>query len=306
VEWNNKEASLRLKLRPERNRVWIAHIVPYLQSDLSRLLRETQGSPYLRREVIGKSVQGRDLLLLTVTSSRAPETSRKVIWLMARQHAWEAGTSWVIDGALRYLLSSDPQAIQLRNAYVFKMLPMCDPDGVVRGGVRYNLHGYDLNRNWDAFDAKLMPEIFAEHRAIIAWVDAGNRIDFFLNLHNTNEDHVEGPLSEGGPNLRQLGERFARLLSDRTSFYSPSGPRDSLPPGVLFTKGRISADPALFRERKLPAFLLELSVQYNPRLKRLRTVEDFVGDVEKCMAGGHRAYKIRPPENVSSSRAAQV
>ena len=275
VEWNNQEASLRLKLRPERNRVWIAHIVPYLQSDLSRLLREMHGNPYLLREVIGKSVQGRDLLLLTVTSSRAPETSRKVIWLMARQHTWEAGTSWVVDGALRYLLSSDPQAIQLRNAYVFKMLPMCDPDGVVRGGVRYNLHGYDLNRNWDAFDAKLMPEIFAEHRAIIAWVDAGNRIDFFLNLHNTNEDYLEGPLSEGGPNLRQLGERFARLLSDRTSFYSPSGPRDSLPPGVLFTRGRISADPSLFRERKLPAFLLELGVQYNPSLKRLRTVEDW-------------------------------
>jgi hypothetical protein len=64
-------------------------------------------------------------------------------------------------------------------------------------------------------------------------------------------------------------------LSDRTSFYSPSGPRDSLPPGVLFTRGRISADPSLFRERKLPAFLLELGVQYNPSLKRLRTVEDW-------------------------------
>jgi murein tripeptide amidase MpaA len=275
VEWNDREVSLRLRLRPVRNRVWIARCVPYLESDFNRLMREMRGNPYLRRDVIGKSVQGRDLLLLTVASSRAPEASRKVIWLMARQHAWEAGTSWVIDGALRYLLSSDPQAIRLRSAYVFKMLPMCDPDGVVRGGVRYNLHGYDLNRNWDAFDARLRPEIFAEHQAILGWLDAGNRIDFFLNLHNTNEDYVEGPLSEGGPTLRQLGERFARLLSDRTSFYSASGPRDSLPPGVLFTKGRISADPSLFRERKLPAFLLELGVQYNPSLKRLRTVEDW-------------------------------
>jgi hypothetical protein len=75
--------------------------------------------------------------------------------------------------------------------------------------------------------------------------------------------------------LRQLGERFARLLSDRTSFYSASGPRDSLPAALLITKGRMTVDQSLFRERKIPAFLLELGVEYNPRLKRLRTVDDW-------------------------------
>jgi hypothetical protein len=275
VAWNSQEVSLRLKFRPQRNRAWIAHIVPYLRSDLNLLMREARGSPYLGYEVIGKSAQGRDLLLLTVTGSRAKELPPKVIWLMARQHAWEAGTSWMIDGAIRYLLSSDPQAIQLRNSYVFKILPMCDPDGVARGGVRFNLYGYDLNRNWDVFDARLMPEILAERHAILRWEDAGQPINFFLNLHNSNEDYVEGPFSEGGLAVRQLGERFVRLLSDRTSFVSTTGPRDSLPPGVLLPKGRISADQWLFQKRRIPAFLFESSVQYNPKLKRLRTVEDW-------------------------------
>jgi hypothetical protein len=34
-------------------------------------------------------------------------------------------------------------------------------------------------------------------------------------------------------------------------------------------------DQWLFREHKIPAFLLELGTEYNPRLKRLRTVEDW-------------------------------
>jgi hypothetical protein len=75
--------------------------------------------------------------------------------------------------------------------------------------------------------------------------------------------------------LRKLGEHFARLLSDHTSFCSASGPHNSLPSGVLFTKGRISADPSLFRGHELPASLLELGVQYNLSLKCLRTVEDW-------------------------------
>jgi hypothetical protein len=37
----------------------------------------------------------------------------------------------------------------------------------------------------------------------------------------------------------------------------------------------MTVDQSLFRERKIPAFLLELGVEYNPRLKRLRTVDDW-------------------------------
>jgi murein tripeptide amidase MpaA len=72
-----------------------------------------------------------------------------VVWLIARQHAWEAGTSFVMEGALRFVTSDDPRARALRERIVFKFVPMMAQDGVARGKVRFNLNGYDVNRHWD-------------------------------------------------------------------------------------------------------------------------------------------------------------
>ncbi len=214
------------------------------------------------------------MLLLTITNPQVPDSSKKVIWLMARQHAWEAGTSWVAEGALRFLLSPDPGAVVLRDHYIYKIIPMADPDGVARGGVRFNNHGYDLNRNWDTPDPKLMPEIWAQRKAVLDWVDAGKRIDLFLTLHNTESvDYIEGPLS-AGPEMKSLGQRFWNLLEERTKFYAPGGARTSATSTTPGMKGRMSVNQALFYERKIPAFLMELMVDSSPKLSRPPTVAD--------------------------------
>ncbi|MGB9604580.1 MAG: M14 family zinc carboxypeptidase, partial [Bryobacteraceae bacterium] len=193
---------------------------------------------------------------------------------MARQHAWESGTSWVTEGALRFLVSDAREAARIRETSIFLFFPTADPDGVHRGGVRFNKYGYDLNRNWDAVDLQKMPEIDCQRRAILDWVDAGRRLDLFLTLHNTeSQDYIEGPLS-ASPSLRALGERFWKLLVEETPFYSPGGPRDqsrSTDPGK---KGRMTVNQALYEERKIPALLMELMVDPNPRLGRPPTLED--------------------------------
>ena len=52
---------------------------------------------------------------------------------MFRQHAWEAGSSWVADGAIRFLLSDAADAARLRDRAIFQIFPMADPDGVADG-----------------------------------------------------------------------------------------------------------------------------------------------------------------------------
>src|SRR2546429_1140392 len=216
-----RAASLRLRFTPLKNRMWIAHVLPYTTRDLARLLAASGGSPYLHAEVVGKTAEGRDMILLTVTNPSVSDANKKVLWLMARQHAWEASTSWVAEGALRFLLSSDPKAGRIRNEAVFKIFPMADPDGVARGGVRFNVHGFDLNRNWDAVDPKLMPEIAAQHKAMLDWIAGGRRIDLFLTMHNTDGEFLEGPLSDGSPQIQELVKRFFDLLVANTSFNGP-------------------------------------------------------------------------------------
>ena len=92
---------------------------------------------------------------------------------MFRQHSWESGSSWVGEGAVRALLSAELS--DLRNEIQWKIIPMCDPDGVARGGVRFNYKGYDLNRNWDVVDPE-MPEITAQRKAVADWIRWDKRL----------------------------------------------------------------------------------------------------------------------------------
>jgi hypothetical protein len=213
--------------------------------------------------------------LLTVTDPRTAAARKRVLWILGRQHSWESGTSWVVEGALKFLTSNDERARRIRETFIFRVFPMADPDGVARGGVRFNKHGYDLNRNWDNVNPKLMPEIHSQREAILGWVDAGHRLDLFLTLHNTESaDYIEGPLTAGGGAIKRLGERFWKLLDERTSFYSPGGPRDAPPSTTLGKKGRMSVNQGLFADRKIPAFLMEQMVNVNPKLARCPTVKD--------------------------------
>jgi hypothetical protein len=286
VQWDNQTTSLRLRFRPLKNHMWIAHVPPYTTHDLARLMAAAGTSPYLHKEVVGKTVEGRDMLLLTVTNPSVSDANKKVLWLMARQHAWEASTSWVAEGTLHFLLSSDPRAGRIRDEAVFKIFPMADPDGVARGGVRYNDHGYDLNRNWDAADPKLMPEIAAQRKAMLDWVDAGRRIDLFLSMHNSNEEYLEGPLSADSPQIQQLFKRFFDLLVANTSFNPDRPPHDAGFSTTLGMPGRMTVNQGLFYARKIPAMLMEQTVDFDSKLGRVPTTEDrlaFGAGLVRCM-----------------------
>ena len=56
--------------------------------------------------------------------------------ITARVHPGEAQSSWVMQGFLEFILSDDPLAIKLRDNYIFKIIPMLNPDGVIYGNYR--------------------------------------------------------------------------------------------------------------------------------------------------------------------------
>lgn len=208
--------------------------------------------------------------LLTITDPKIQPAKKKVIWLMFRQHAWETGSSWAAEGAVRFLLSGDERAVQIRDQTIVKIFPMADPDGVAHGSVRFNRNGYDLNRNWDSIDAAQMPEIAAQHKAILEWVDAGHRLDLFLSLHNTeSSEYLEAPVP-----FLALGERIFTTLKNSTTF-NPTAPLreqgETTTPGK---PGRMTVAQGLFQSRKLPAMLMEQMVEYNSKLGRCPTVKD--------------------------------
>lgn len=67
----------------------------------------------------------------------------------------------MIEGVIRFLIGSSLEAVRLRRLYVFKIIPMLNPDGVVVGNYRCSLAGQDLNRQWKEPIKHLSPEIHA-------------------------------------------------------------------------------------------------------------------------------------------------
>lgn len=94
------------------------------------------------------------------SSGKYPVRNRKIVFITARVHAAEVTGSFKGEGLLSFLIGNSSQANELRNLYVFKIVPMLNPEGVLVGNFRSSLVGTDLNRRWDQPDEVLHPQIF--------------------------------------------------------------------------------------------------------------------------------------------------
>jgi len=97
---------------------------------------------------VGKSVEGRSLWALRVTGKGKVKPA---VFYHGAEHGGEQAGSSVVAYMARHLLSNyktDPNVAALVDHAEWYLLPIMNPDGYVRGQ-RYNVHGVDLNRNWD-------------------------------------------------------------------------------------------------------------------------------------------------------------
>lgn len=102
----------------------------------------------------------------------------------ARSHPGESPASYVIQGLLEFLLSNHPIATILREHFVFKIIPMLNPDGVFLGNNRCNLVGHDLNRYWNNPSQFTTPTLFAVTN-LLKELDNSDyyQIDFVIDIH---------------------------------------------------------------------------------------------------------------------------
>ena len=185
-------------------KLYVARLEPYRLSDLDRLLASIRTNRLVQIASIGKTVAGRDLEIVRVGDASAPYR----VFVRARAHPWESGSNWIAQGLLQRLLKNDDEAKKFLSVYCVYMLPMANKDGVARGGTRFNLHGKDLNRNWDApADPRLTPENAALEKWLEGMIAAGQRPHFAIELHNDGG----GRLHISRPPVPQLERHLARM-----------------------------------------------------------------------------------------------
>jgi murein tripeptide amidase MpaA len=103
----------------------------------------------IRRTDLCKTKAGNNVELLIITnftSNQDAIAERKCIIVCSRVHPGESNASLIVEGFLEFIVSNEKEAKALRDAYVFKIIPMLNPDGVIVGNYRTNLNGLDLNR----------------------------------------------------------------------------------------------------------------------------------------------------------------
>ena len=176
---------------PNESELSFAFTYPYsydtLQRDLEAyeaqyISRSSSNEPGLRasiyflRETLAYSPEGRRIDLITISSNTGrssdcepsipllfPERtgrrvcaafpSKEVLFISARVHPGEVPASHTMKGMLDFLLDPDDlRAIELRNRYVLKIIPMLNPDGVYRG--RRSLH---INTKSDLTSKRAFP-----------------------------------------------------------------------------------------------------------------------------------------------------
>ena len=186
VDTTFSDGVLRIEHRPEAQMQWYAYFAPHTHEQHLDLLAECQLSDLATIDRLGATVDGRDLHRVVV--GKGPLQ----FWLIARQHPGESMASWWMEGFLDRLLDpDDATSRQLLGLVTVHVVPHMNPDGAIRGHLRCNAAGANLNREWATPTIARSPEV---HWTLVAMEASG--VDFCLDVHGDEElpyNFLSGP-----------------------------------------------------------------------------------------------------------------
>lgn len=183
--------TFNVEFQYENDTVYFAHSYPYTYSDLQDYLINIQRHPikskFCKLRLLCRSLAGNNVYYLTVTAPSTAEEEvqkveslakekvkmtifhskfllkkqkKKAVVITARVHPGETPSSWMMKGFMDFITGDSYVAKKLRHKFIFKLVPMLNPDGVIVGNTRSSLTGRDLNRQYRTVIRETYPSIW--------------------------------------------------------------------------------------------------------------------------------------------------
>ncbi|KUF97021.1 hypothetical protein AM588_10006465 [Phytophthora nicotianae] len=259
---------------------------------------------------------------------------KKMVVISARVHPAETPANFMLDGILQLLLHpTDESAIALRRNFVFKIVPMLNPDGVCQGFYRTDTRGVNLNRVYEDPQPELAPTVFALKNLLLELVKDYGGADsisasenmVYLDLHaHANRrgcfifgnNHLPDMLNVNNEAMEKAMARqvqtqlYARLVGLHTPFFDYMAclfDKDSMTKHDLrdnsnaTTSRQGSSRVALYRATGL-TYVYTIECNYNEGRRNLRTstvmpsssTVDNTGPAKRCSSLNGSTKSIQP------------
>jgi murein tripeptide amidase MpaA len=197
---------LETSFQVAHEQLYLAYFPPYNMNQQEVLINKVLQSEKGALLAVEKSPQGNNIPVLKIGQNGA---ENKRIWIIARQHPGESQGSYFVEEVLKFLTTkSRSLAQQLLSKAVFYIVPNINPDGSIKGNLRTNALGQNLNREWDKDSSTCAPEVHYVREQI-----HNTGVDLFLDIHG---DEVLPYLFAAGS--EGINNSTSKMLTLNTTF----------------------------------------------------------------------------------------
>ncbi|XP_075156266.1 nna1 carboxypeptidase isoform X2 [Haematobia irritans] len=223
--------TFNVEFQNDNDTVYFAHSYPYTYSDLQDYLMDIQKNPvkskFCKLRLLCRTLAGNNVYYLTVTTPAASEEvmkRKKSIVISARVHPSETPSSWMMKGLMDFITGDSSVAKRLRHKFIFKLIPMLNPDGVIVGNSRNSLTGKDLNRQYRTVIRETYPSIWYTKALIKRLIDECG-VSMYCDMHAHSRRHnifIYGCENKRNPEKKLTEQVFPLMLhknvADKFSF----------------------------------------------------------------------------------------
>ncbi len=128
--------------------IYFAAGYPYTYSMLIHYISSIAKNPFLDTTTLTFSEHNLPIPLIVITDTSSHQ-DKDLVWITARQHAFETPANYCTEGIINFLISKDPMAQDIRKTTIIYIVPMVDVDNVYRGASGRMQKPVDFNRDWD-------------------------------------------------------------------------------------------------------------------------------------------------------------